>query len=80
MQARATTLDKCKAQQLHAAVGFSASHVAVGQGEEVVAAQMCDGTALAHALKSAAERYGGQAAGIVVVNAAGGRGAPKWHR
>ena len=70
IQACVTTLDKSKTQQLRAAVGFSASHVAVSQGEEVVAAQMCNGTALAHALKSAAERYGGQVAGIVVIDAA----------
>jgi hypothetical protein len=62
-----TALDKSKAQQLHAAVGASASHVAVSDGEQVVAAQLCGGAALASALQSAAERYGGRAAGIVVV-------------
>ena len=70
IQACVTTLHKSKAQQLHAAVASSASHVAVGEGQEVVAAQLCGGTALAHALKSAAERYGGHASRIVVLHAA----------
>ena len=70
IQACVTSLDKTKAQQLHAAVGSSASHVALSDGEQVVAAQLCGSSGLVQALKVAAERYGGEGGGIVVVDAA----------
>ncbi len=70
VQACAARIDKTKAQQLIAAVGPSAAHVTLSDGEVVVAAQLCGASSLAQALKVAAERYGGEKGGIVIVDAA----------
>jgi hypothetical protein len=70
VQACATKVDKARSQQLHAAVGPSASHVTRSDGDVVVAAQLCGGSGLAHALKAAAERYGGEGGGIVIADSA----------
>lgn len=70
VQACAARVDKTKAQQLIAAVGPSAAHVTLSDGEVVVAAQLCGASSLVQALKAAAERYGGEKGGIVIVDAA----------
>jgi hypothetical protein len=70
VHASAARVDKSKAQQLLAAVGPSAAHVTLSDGEVVLAAQLCGGSTLAQALKAAAQRYGGESGGIVVLDAA----------
>ena len=70
IQACETRIDKTKSQQLHAAIGELSSHVTRSDGEVVVAAQLCGGSGLAQALKAAAQRYGGEGGGIVIVDSA----------
>jgi hypothetical protein len=70
VHASAARVDKNKAQQLQAAVGPSAAHVTLSDGEVILAAQLCGGSTLVQALKAAAERYGGESGGIVVLDSA----------
>jgi hypothetical protein len=67
IQACVARLEKAKALQLREAIGPCAANVTLSDGEAVVAAQVCGDSGLSQALAAAADRYGGEKGGIVIV-------------